>query len=88
MSEWQPIVTAPKDGSFVLLCGGDTEEDFYCYDSPPSDGKRHVVAKWANAEDESSYCRYSGWVYGFWDGMWFSSYENPTHWMSLPEPPL
>jgi hypothetical protein len=58
MSEWQPIETAPKDETRVLLVA--------------SYGTMHTA---------------------FWrDGLWRCGgmgqyFNNPTHWMPLPEPP-
>ena len=75
MSDWQPIETAPKDGTSVLLFGPlgvvlgrwcdaqrDTE-DFY---------KRHQLL---------NFFSHTGWSYDFVDQ------HQPTHWMPLPEPP-
>lgn len=78
----QPIDTAPRDGTFALLFGGLTSEDFYSDDKPPPGVReRPVVAKW----DPSAYGPYGegGWVHTFWDGAWRSTYDNPTHWMPL-----
>ena len=71
MSEWQPIETAPKDGTPVLVAQPrdkhgwwiDVAENFYEVDE-------HLDAtdKWLGRESHSVSCR-------------------PTHWMPLPEPP-
>lgn len=77
--EWLPIATAPKDGTWLLLCGGSTDE--YRYDVPtdPPDSFRTVTAFW---ESESG-----GWAISFWDGGWRTYYDDPTHWMPLPQAP-
>jgi len=75
--DWQPIETAPNDGSWILLCGGKTTEDFYMEDKPPPDQYRPVVAKWDDA----------AWVICYWDGSWRDGYDNPTHWMPITEKP-
>lgn len=79
--EWQPIETAPKDGTWVLLCGGKTTEDDYMKTGVRVE--RPVVAFWK----KDIYLCDCYWAYTFWDGMWRDEYENPTHWMTLPEQP-
>ena len=84
---WQPIETAPKDGTFVLLAGGETNEDFYRDSDKPECRKRPVSAffwcfgLYCDFEEEGA------WFTTFWDGDWRSLYNNPTHWMPLPEIP-
>ena len=81
---WQDIETAPRDGTWILLCGGRTDEDFYLRDEPEAQS-RIVSAFWllsprGDGDGEE-------WSVGFWDGSWRTGYENPTHWMPLPAPP-
>ncbi len=71
MSKWQPIKTAPKDGTWVLLKGGKT---------PEADGRcRQVVAKFMPDYLDGH------WTYAYWDSSCESIYENPTEWMPLPK---
>jgi hypothetical protein len=69
---WQPIETAPKDGTRVLVYNGKqrgyhtVEEDIGVAEWSPCMG----VYCWASI----ACC----------DGV---SYYDPTHWMPLPEPP-
>lgn len=72
---WQPIETAPKDGTWCLLGGGMTSEDDYM-----ETGVNVLRPVTAFFDDEY-------WNMCFWDGSWRTSYENPTHWMPLPPPP-
>ncbi len=71
--KWQPIQTAPKDGSYILLAGPSG------YMSTPL---RVAVCKF---DDE--YRPLQPWVThsndSFLDGG-----EAPTHWMPLPPSPL
>lgn len=60
MSQWQPIETAPKDGSYVILTNGED-----------------VTAGWWRG-------RGSGWNTGY-EALDFTG--EPTHWMSMPDPP-
>jgi hypothetical protein len=72
---WQPIDTAPKDGSWVLLRGGHTTEDDYSREGVRVD--RPVTAFWDEAR--------KSWAFCYWDGAWRENYENPTHWRSLDD---
>ncbi len=77
MSKWQPIETAPKDGTIILLAEtnfqNETSWDRY---------SNIDIGAWEEKlpgapPDETE----------FW---WASNYgrvENPTHWMPLPAPP-
>ena len=72
--------TAPTDGSWVLLWGGETEES----GDDMTDGvddKRPVVAKWIGWREYGR--TEGGWVYANWDGRWRSFYVHPTHWSPL-----
>jgi hypothetical protein len=66
---WQPIESAPKDGTWILLRGGDDRENY--------------VGPCVAAFFETRGNLYE-WVYSFWDGDWRSSYENPSEWMPIP----
>lgn len=100
MSEWQPIESAPKDGTWVLLSGG-VPGWWDEYDPPSMVNLSAVSAFWTGAENGgwqsdprlAHKLDYYGeevdgyWVMGFWDGAWRTHYYGPTHWMPLPEPP-
>lgn len=77
MTEWQPIATAPKDSSRILI---------YAVSSATGHGSIHL-AWWAipyeNAPDER----------GWWETGLYGTHhpvvpEFVTHWMPLPDPPL
>lgn len=83
---WQPIKTAPKDGTAILLAGGahdeaDSMRDCGLFGSP-------VVACW-QPQRPTSYSSATGyWLYGLAEAGYRSvEYKNPTHWMPLPPPP-
>lgn len=77
-TQWQPIETAPKDGTPVLLGGGSTDEEGHLVGSIT---RRPVVAVWC--EDREG----GHWAYAHWDSAWRSAYENPSRWMPLPSDP-
>lgn len=78
MSEWQPIKTAPKDGTWVLIKGGKPREGFYSWEKIDGDD-RPVVAKFMTDYWDGY------WTYAYWNSGWNSTYKKPTHWMPLPK---
>lgn len=79
MTEWQPIETAPKDGTPILIWIRD----------------RLYEAMWCEHRFKpSSYIGEDADEDGWWGIRWaeIDSYgvspdEMPTHWMPLPNPP-
>jgi len=79
MSKWQPIETAPRDGTPVILCSDRTvaigswnpEGDSWVDENGDIEGPAHHLE-----------------VTGFWNssGGWFQPNEV-SHWMPLPAPP-
>ena len=71
---WQPIETALRDGSWILLAGGRIDDGWeYGVDKPAV-----VSGQWADSE-----C----WQFAWYDGGYYGEYKDPTHWMPLPDPP-
>ena len=75
---WQPIETAPKDGTAVLLYGLWQGEINGIADEPTTD-----IGYWAGGSSDepgNDWWRIStGDAYACW--------MRATHWMPLPEPP-
>ena len=75
MSEWQPIETAPRDDTWVLLSGGTVDWAEYAFGitCPP------VVVACRRSEE---------WIVSLADGGYkLTRYGSPTHWMPLPATP-
>ena len=71
-SEWQPIETAPKDGTLLLLIMVGFEPAVGAYYSHGWD-----------YQTEDCFAEYDHWLaYLENRGVW-----KPTHWMPLPTPP-
>ena len=71
--DWQPIETAPKDGTEVLLFG---EFD------------NMAVAEWDHGDEAWVFAVTDVEIPGAPKGTMFCSYfRDPTHWMPLPVPP-
>ena len=78
MTEWQPIETAPMDGSMVLLYGPKQ--------MIPNVGIKEkyliITDRFSHPDNKNgSYRGYIGW------GKFNEGYWPATHWMPLPQPP-
>lgn len=75
---WQPIETAPKDGTVVLLFGTWAGEI-----AGVDDAKTVDIGYWRGGS--SDYDGDDWWRLSTGDA--YSCWMKPTHWMPLPEPP-
>lgn len=80
MSEWQPIETAPKDGSWILAINNRGNQAVIIWS--------HSAPHWTERSDAPR----GGWIHPFSDGIQSTFWNGgcgsvPTHWMPLPEPP-
>ncbi len=76
--DWQPIETAPKDGTEVV--------GWFPYHSTATLGGSVFVMRWNDDRYHKRpvpYWEASGWVWGRRD----QREKQPTHWMPLPDPP-
>ena len=87
MSEWNPIESAPKDGTPVLLWLSEKADRHY-----PADGVCDYIAiglhqwgHWCTVEAED--CGGMGGEYTGWMPDWQLIRVKPSHWMPLPDPP-
>jgi len=71
MSEWQPIETAPKDGTRILAF---FPQQIDCY----------TILTVNFTRDQWALCPYGGYDFC---SIEFGETEDPTHWMPLPNPP-
>lgn len=73
MNEWQPIETAPKDGTEILTVNihGDIQ-----------------ITEWYSVTRDD-YVHIEGEIYRKEITLWHEGWNgnNPTHWMPLPAPP-
>jgi len=80
---WRPIETAPRDGTWVLLAGGECE-----YNEESDNRGRVVTAQWtteyrSNAGDRPI-ADFGRWEFAYYDSGFYGEYENPTHWQPSP----
>jgi hypothetical protein len=74
-SEWQPIKTAPKDGTIFDVWLGNAEPsyvEFYC---GPGGTRRSASWHWNQGKYRPAM------------GLPIPVFVEPTHWQPLPEPP-
>ena len=84
MSEWQPIETAPKDGTIILAKRSYSENGIKVYYDDP---------EWYDLIGRiDPYLRAEGFIAddewcGFYDLNGQGPWLHITHWMPLPSPP-
>ncbi len=76
--EWQPIETAPKDGTLVLL---------WQKNSFPGPGSAIIGSFRTDQNDEDGEPLWLENDYDDWSTGYASTPSHPTHWMPLPPPP-
>lgn len=82
-TSWQPIETAPKDGTVVLL----TDSSFVAAGFYASWGTRHPW-RFIDSTSEAITCCCDHEEPGrIFSNGWMDGPDGPTHWMPLPEAP-
>lgn len=74
---WQPIKTAPKDGTSIIVYGKFAGEI-----AGIIDGKHVGIASWQGGRGD-----YAGFTWRAENTDAYAAWWRPTHWMPLPEPP-
>jgi hypothetical protein len=86
MSEWQPIETAPKDGTRIFLWLPEIED----YQRPKRIESYWQCSWWANEYGNGPACNVNARPKVEYDGALCATWEliKPSHWMPLPAPPV
>jgi hypothetical protein len=79
MSDWQPIETAPRDGTWFMVCNADDEYESY------EVGRYLPLWRYKYVEVGDGLFRKERVSDYDWEG--FNNFHRATHWMTLPEPP-
>lgn len=80
---WQPIETAPRDGTWFLICRAD--EGPSSYEVGRYDPLLHDTYVLHDTCDGVALYRKTRETIYDWGG--FNNFGRATHWMPLPEPP-
>lgn len=83
---WLKIDSAPKDGTWILLGGGQVDPHGWSVGTGSLDAESApavVAAMWHKDVPSDP----GDWVFCYWDSAFRSYYLNPTHWMPIPAPP-
>jgi hypothetical protein len=75
--DWQPIDTAPKDGTWILLFGKGTDDEH--------ETRQIAVAQYTDYLNGRKTKWH--WQFAWYDGGYYGVFEGPTHWMPLPKLP-
>ena len=82
MSKWQPIETAPKDGTQILVCRAGDEIGA---NAKVEITEWYTVERWRFEErSDGAFNRVRDAPIEGWNG----NGHRATHWMPLPEPPV
>lgn len=71
-SDWQPIETAPKDGTSIDLWAA---------------GNRYVDCRWVAGDRRHPADGWYSPEFNYGDGDFFGDDEQPSHWMPMPLAP-
>lgn len=77
MSNWQPIETAPKDGTYIDICAKAWLPAFDRFEM-----RRFSDCYWYRGDTMCPSRPHWAWSHGDWPREW-----RPTHWTPLPELP-
>lgn len=82
MSEWQPIETAPKDGTEIDLW----HEEFGRYSDCHWGLPEHCCGEYGRYCDSDWHAMKEGWIMSILNELLDA--DSFTHWMPLPAPPI
>lgn len=81
MSGWQPIDTAPRDETEIILRKGDRVTAGAWIEWSKSEAVFNDRGDYMGQEEYDSGAHWASWDGGFCED------DEPTHWMPLPAPP-
>lgn len=79
--QWQPIDTAPRDGTWVLLTGGWIDSG-WCDDEFPEVVSGQYLRSFREKDS-----KLDEWQFAWYDSGYYGIYTAPTHWLPMPTLP-